>query len=317
MRYKSFKQIISQFQSIITKLYLLIKYYKIKNVTLIQNKKIIIYMADGRIIHGGLSDRLWGMISLYDYCLENNIMFKIYFEHPFKLEKYLLPNEYNWKLNNNLIYDYRFSMPIIIKNNYNKLLKEKILKQCNESNKTQFHIYTNMRYRREYFSQFFHILFKPSFFLNEKVSEHLKKINGEYISITFRFQQLLGDFVERKFPVLPRKKQEKFIDKCLSVIHTIKEKHSEYSKILITSDSEKFLNRAKELSNVYIVPGKRLHPDYDIENLEDEYLKSFIDMFLIANAKKIYFIKSAITYKSQFAKTAANIYNIQYEEIII
>ncbi|MEG2150383.1 MAG: hypothetical protein RRY36_04085, partial [Bacteroidaceae bacterium] len=60
-------------------------------------KKIIIFMADGRKSHGGLADRLRGMISTYKYCLEHEVEFRIHFTSPFELGELLVPNEYDWR----------------------------------------------------------------------------------------------------------------------------------------------------------------------------------------------------------------------------
>ena len=37
----------------------------------------IVIMIDGRFIHGGLSDRLRGIVSIYGYCKQKNIPFYI------------------------------------------------------------------------------------------------------------------------------------------------------------------------------------------------------------------------------------------------
>ena len=58
----------------------------------------IIYMADGRMHHGGMVDRIRGIIAIYDYCKRNNIDFRINFVSPFRLEEILKPNIYQWTI---------------------------------------------------------------------------------------------------------------------------------------------------------------------------------------------------------------------------
>ena len=52
----------------------------------INQEKEVIYMVDGRMHHGGIGDRLRGIISTYDVCKKLNISFKINFISPFSLD---------------------------------------------------------------------------------------------------------------------------------------------------------------------------------------------------------------------------------------
>ena len=80
---------------------------------------------------------------------------------------------------------------------------------------------------------------------------------------------------------------------------------------MVTADSEKFLSRAKNLNNVYIVPGKTGHIDYD--RSDDVNMKTFLDFFLISKAKAVYLAKGPGMYNSAFAKTAALVNNRPFE----
>ena len=56
-----------------------------------------IFMVDGRIPHGGMFDRLKGLITnfmLYLKLWESHL--KLNWSYPFVLSKYLEPNEYDW-----------------------------------------------------------------------------------------------------------------------------------------------------------------------------------------------------------------------------
>lgn len=59
---------------------------------------IWIAMIDGETFHGGLCDRFKGIISLYAYCKYHKIPFRIKYIYPFKLEDYLSPALYDWRL---------------------------------------------------------------------------------------------------------------------------------------------------------------------------------------------------------------------------
>ena len=57
-----------------------------------------IAMVDGESFHGGMCDRFKGMVSLYAYCKQAGVPFKIRHTFPFKLEDYLQPAQYDWML---------------------------------------------------------------------------------------------------------------------------------------------------------------------------------------------------------------------------
>lgn len=107
-------------------------------------RKTVVYMADGRTSHGGFSDRLRGIISLYEYCMKHDLDFRIHFVHPFSLEAFLIPNKYDWRIDEKeLIYDKR-RVKFRFINSYSHMteeLFEKFLKTDN--NITQVHVYSN------------------------------------------------------------------------------------------------------------------------------------------------------------------------------
>ena len=75
--------------------------YNVGNV-----RQVILSMHDGILHSGGLTDRLKGICTLYMFAKKQNLRFKIYFVFPFTLEKYLLPNVYDWSINrDDITYD--------------------------------------------------------------------------------------------------------------------------------------------------------------------------------------------------------------------
>ena len=51
----------------------------------------VVFIIDGKTPHGGLSDRLRGLFSIYYYCKQRGYTFKVAWNYPFKLEDYLMP----------------------------------------------------------------------------------------------------------------------------------------------------------------------------------------------------------------------------------
>src|SRR5574344_684677 len=73
-----------------------------------------VFMVDGVIPHGGMFDRLKGIMTIYAIAKVQKKSFKIYWTYPFELSKYLEPNEYDWTVSDNeMKYCYPFSRPLI------------------------------------------------------------------------------------------------------------------------------------------------------------------------------------------------------------
>jgi hypothetical protein len=242
--------------------------------------KKIIYMADGRVPTGGLADRFAGMVSLYEITRDFNVDFKINFTSPFELTNYLVPNKYDWTINkNDIIYNanrsaiYEFST-----NTYYRDARKKIQRLLKYYD--QLHITTNVWYAYHEYACIFNLLFKPSPELENRIEYNLLQTGNDFISATFRFQALLGDFYEGEYPVLPEQERLELLDRCLKHLEDI---HAENigERILVTSDSVTFLNAVRKYGFVYVIPGEIAHIDYTSGLHKDIYMKSFIDYFLL------------------------------------
>lgn len=167
------KKFYNKLSSKITYMYSLKKYYS-KNNKGGENKPCVIYMADGKIIHGGLGDRLKGIISLYNYAKLKQIDFKIFFVSPFNLREYLIPNAYDWIIENEeLSYNSNYAQAVIIKGDSNEL--QRILNRKN-SRWGQLHVYTNASPININFHKDFFELFKVTSSLAEEINYHKTKI---------------------------------------------------------------------------------------------------------------------------------------------
>lgn len=306
------RKIIDWFKTI--KLY---RYYRLKLRTLQLPTKLIIVMLDGRMLHGGLSDRFWGIVSTYKYCKEHNISFKINFSSPYSLETYLLPRKVDWLIAPSEIrYSFPLSKPHYMsmvyynRENMYRYASKILYRKCH-----QLHLYTNMRAVADNeFQLLFHELFKMSPKLEQSVNYIRTKIGSNYISITFRFQQLLGDFKEGNFPILSCTSEKKrLIGKCITTVKQIIKHHN--CRVLVTSDSISFLEQVRTLKNVFVIPGKVVHLDFNPTQEYKVHEKSFLDLFLISMADDIYLANFKPLYHSGFPMTAALIGGKRYHEI--
>ena len=98
-----------------------------------------IFIVDGRLNHGGLSDRFNGIISTYAICKVYNLPFRIKWEYPFILQDYLVPNKYDWviKKDERFVLNKTSNIVIVLNDPKSKAL-------FSISNKRQNHIYANI-----------------------------------------------------------------------------------------------------------------------------------------------------------------------------
>lgn len=289
------------------------------------NKQLAIFMANGFCNHAGLCDRFKGMTTLYGWCKDRHIDFRIFHKHPFSLDDYICPNQYNWQIQEDAIcYSKQYASVnhCMLNHLTNRLIKNgKIIsleKQWFENrisrNKRQYHFYTNIYPENDIaFGQHFQELFKPTPRLQNEIDNHLKQIGGEYISVSFRFMQLLGDFKDCDGDTLDITEQEKLINKSILIVEQIKQRHPNIKTVLVTADSQKFLDAVKEIPYTYIVEGKIGHINF--ENSDEVNMKTFLDFFMIGHAQKVYLAKSGKMYNSDFARRASMVYNREFEVV--
>lgn len=299
------------------------KYYNQPD-TQTQSQKCVIFMANGIVSHGGLADRIKGILSVYSWCLSRSVVFKIHFVSPFSLNKYLLPNEYDWMIDEKDVFynsstKVSYLMHDLVSHSMDKAyLDKKTIQWMDEqwlTHNGQIHVYTNTDCCLGSYSELFSSLFRTSDGLSSLLSLSKSEIGKEYITISFRFTTLLGDFHDCINHELPIEEKKKLIEKCLCSIKHIRSKHPSKYKIVVFSDSEKFLSNVKELSQIHIVPGKVGHIDND--NNTATHAKTFLDFFLISNAAKVYLVKSNRMYNSDFPRIAALISKKPFELVEI
>ena len=289
-------------------------------------KQIMISTIDGRQYHGGLCDRFKGMISLYAYCKQRNLEFRILYTYPFPLTDYLLPADYDWCLKEGEYSDcLRDSRVMYLRGeNASRLLRLKTRKQLqfygNMDLLDELNISGGTSYR---WGKLFKELFRPVPILENQIAKMKKDIGSpEYNAAVFRFQNLLGDFSEYRFKPLEKESdREKLISRCLAGLRDYIAQCGNHSPILVTSDSITFLKRAAEFDRVFIIPGTLVHIDGSKEKPDESqdlpYIKSFLDFFMLAGAREIVCIGTRQMYPSQFPMYAAKINEIPFERIVL
>lgn len=285
-----------------------------------QRLQRIVLFFDGTVINAGLADRLRAMTSVYHWCKNNQIEFKIYFEYPFCLKDYLKPNKVDWMITDfELKHDKYINKALIsfsdlFGEKINNLLHRRYLDTLLTSGNKTIHLYTNTCCYDEFFNHDFHDLFVTDVSLENEIQSFLTEIGGKYISLSFRFAQLLGDLEDIYGEPLSDDLKEKLIEKCAKSIKPLLYDNG-VDKCVVTSDSCSFLQDVSKLPYVFLIPGTVGHIRNQVT--DEQVRKTFWDMLMISHAQKAYMIRTPIMYRSSFAKRAAMINNVPFEEFVI
>lgn len=307
------------FRNLKYQLSLIRRYYSLNDNYHVNNGAV--FMVDGRFYHGGLADRLKGMISIYAYAKCNNIDYKINHIYPFKLEDFLSPNEYDWRLQQeDISYNIFKANPIVLMAELDGLRLYFLHKN------RQHHFYLNFDilpvinelYHKDYtWKNLFHELFVPTQELADILTHHRRKIGEDYIAVVFRFQQLLNDFHEGNFLILPENERIILMENCLQALREI-HLNNLNMRILVTSDSQRFLEYIATETYVYEIPGEISHMEFP-QGSETKYvhMKAFIDFYMLSRSIKIYSVKSKDMYPTEFPLYASIVGDIPFERVII
>lgn len=155
-------------------------------------------------------------------------------------------------------------------------------------------------------------LFRPSDLLSANMKICHGQIGGEYVAAVYRFQNLLGDFNEYQYRQLGDEgKRRNLIARAINELDKIHEENPDI-KVLVTSDSRVFLSEASAKDYVYVIPGTVEHMDCSDSDTGHVQLKSFLDFFMISEARKVYSISIGKMYPSQFPEYAAKINDVPF-----
>lgn len=284
-----------------------------------------IAVIDGTHYHGGLGDRLKGIVTLYAYCKQRGLGFRILHTYPFRLEDYLEPASYDWRLKpgeftNNI----RHCRLLHMRGEYpgNRLKKLHTKKQIHfDGNRDCLPLLNADRGTDYQWGELFRELFKPTPEVAEKLKTLKAEIGGTYNASVFRFQNKLGDFKEYNKPSISSANQRNIlIDKCLDGL----KKHMADTgghPMLVTSDSVTFLAKAAGIEGVSIIPGTLSHMDGETrDRLTDPYgtyMKSFLDFYMLSDAQTIACIGTPQMYPSQFPLYAAKVHDKPFCRITV
>ncbi|EGC20182.1 hypothetical protein HMPREF9141_1122 [Prevotella multiformis DSM 16608] len=280
-----------------------------------------VFMVDGRIPHGGMFDRLKGLITVFAVSKALGKPFRLNWSYPFVLSKYLEPNKYDWIIDESQMNFGLLSYKNIIA--YGEIVNPSRLCKKRSSETHFYYGYdsldkVNAHFGTDYkWGELYRELFRPTTYLQRYLERYRTEIGDCYIAIHTRFMNLLGDKTETAVnPELDSDSQKNAL--VASAVNAIKKISSQHfgMNVLIASDSMVFIEKIKKaMPDVYIVPGTVKHIDTAGETDDSENIKMFTDYYLISGAQKVYSLWHEGMWKSAFPEYAARIGNVSFERV--
>lgn len=277
--------------------------------------KGVVCMCDGRVDHGGPTDRLRGILTTYREAKRRGLPFYISWTTPFDLSDYLVPAGFDWRIPAEGLGDSIDEvMPVLI-NDLPNLESDLRLRGALDSRRPQIQVYTNADSARGEYASLYREVFRPSPIVQESVDRHLARLGEEYYAFTFRFLQLLGDFIEWDRTTLSDSEAEALMKRVGEEFDHIASTLPADCRILLTSDSRRFLDYMEGRDpRIYIVPGEVRNIALSTGIHREAWLKTFVDQQLLMRARRVWLMRTAGMYPSGFPRFAAEIGSIPFTD---
>lgn len=275
------------------------------------NKDNFVFVIEPKFKHPGLADRLKSIIACYNLAKKNGYSFSIVYKTPFVLEKYLLPNKVNWVKECG---DLNYSIGHTVFYNETSWHADKPLKKSKE-----YHCYNYtgdllpkvFSDTGEEWASLFNELFVPNDEIKNSISQTGFK-EKSYIAVHFRFVNALENFEGNYYNSLTtQEEKDNLIKRCKEGLIKIKRENPNQD-VLVFSDSKVFLDSVQDLP-VKTLDNSSIGHICFTQN-DDIVLKTFLDMFMISRASKVYVVHASELYNNScFALVGARIGNIDFD----
>ena len=277
----------------------------------------IIACVDGTSFHGGLADRWKGIVPLYALAKATCRDFRIRYTFPFDLTEFQIPASYDWRLSEGE-WSNRTSHVCL-----KRVIGEpSFLRMVRLPQAKQIHCYANRdwldeintHYHTAYtWGNLFEELFQPTEHVRNALASYQALLPESYIAVAFRLQNLFGDFTEYAYQPTNTARQKEIIRLCRSYLEQL---YAEKKKpILVTSDSKLFSQEMADLPFVICSKGQAAHADTTQDAPCEQYRKSFVDFYLLANAEEVYCAGTKEMYPSEFPQYAAKVHNRPFTRV--
>ena len=279
---------------------------------------VFFFVIAPRIKHPGLADRMKAIINCYNIAKMNGYQFKIVFKIPFRLEDYLMPNEVDWTADDG---DLRYSLGgTRFFNELNFLNEDSWKGRTRLAKGREYHCYSYVGNRQPKvfpesgyeWSKLYRELFRPTPRLQAAI-DACGYEEKSYVAVHLRFVNALENFEEVTCwdnALRTEEEKQNLINRCKQGLMRIKEEN-EGCRVLVLSDSKRFLDSLDDVSVEVLSHDNVGHVSFGAG--DDATLKTFVDLYMIARARKVYRIDAPELYAwSGFAVTGAMIGEIDF-----
>ena len=282
-------------------------------------KRFICVWKNGGSDATGLADRIKGMVSSYIVADIYGYKFYTYHNHGFLMQDYLEPNEVDWPIDIS-----RVSMGL---NRFKIIWNLSRLPKLDTS-VDEYHAHRivditpslSSELAEKYsFHKVFHKLFKPSERLRKLVADAMSKANltsNRFVAIHVRFLDFFENVETLREHAYTKRgtleEQQEMLASVMRTIETIKASR-DVERVLLLSDSSTFLSQPFP-GYICTLPGQvgHIQAHVGVCNVID---KTFVDMFVMAEAKEIININGKNIYNSDFCRVAALIGNKPFSRV--
>ena len=270
------------------------------------------------IKHPGLADRMKAIINCYNIAKLNGCDFRIVFKIPFSLEDYLQPNKVDWVADyGDLNYSIRGTKFF---NEMDFLTEDSWVGRTELVKNREYHCYSYIGNRQPKvfpesgyeWSNLYGDLFRPTPRLQSAI-DACEYDEDSYVAVHLRFVNALENFEEVTCcdnALHTEKEKTALINRCKQGLLRIKEENGG-CRVLVFSDSKRFLDSLADIPVEVLNHDNIGHVSH--EGYDASTLKTFLDLYMIARAKKVYRIDAPELYAySGFAVTGAMIGGIDF-----
>ncbi len=296
-------------KQIIKNLFVRVKFYK-SGAEKVDGNQLVFFVKEGYPqAHPGLVDRFKAIVGLYYIAKCNGFDFRLVYDTPFSLNKYLQPNQYDWSRTDSVNKKWKNV----------KLMEYGGFKEIPQLSKEipQYHCYyyeglnilkmAKVENWTKLWGNLYRELFKPSDYLNGLLKANIPEEN--YVAIHVRFVNALENFEKGYESNLSEAQKQQLIERCLGKIGEIKDK--EQKEVYIFSDSTRFLTEVRK-KDYRTLPIENIG-HISFQNDSSVHDKTFIDFYAMSMGDKVYSIQGEHVYTSVFSQFAAIVGNVDYE----
>ncbi|HLN94294.1 MAG TPA: hypothetical protein VK183_01570 [Flavobacterium sp.] len=273
----------------------------------IPKERAIVFYCNGMVPHGGMVDRLKGMISCYELARLEGLDFRISYTSPLDLTRFFEPGKHDWRQPEegfNPFYSaicyHMDDFNVDIRNVVRSKRTRRFCFFYNINALPQLYPALDKESLEAKWRHAFHTLFVPT----NTLSIRLASVKEPYICCHTRFTSLMGDFRDTTNTVLTDTEKDALVSQVTRMIEEIQSQNQ--LPVYVLSDSERFLAHCETLPGIRVLPGKPGHVGVaGATDPNEVFMKTWTDFDFLSKAESVYLLIGNRMYNSDFSRYAA------------